>query len=451
MRASSPELPTRDKRRLTPGTRIGQYLEVGEVLGQGGASVVYEVTHEKLSEALALKVADGATLGLEDARVRLAHEAKLSATLRDPRIPQVHAFGELEDGRPFLLMDKAEGQTLEQRLVLGPLAPATALGIARELLCALETVHRRGIVHRDIKPANVVVALEGEHVLDVQLLDFGISHALSQPSRRAASVEPQLAGTPLYMAPEQLQDAPVDARTDLYAVGVLLYEMLTGRLPFGGYSVAEVFSAVLRGGALPLDAHLPRAHPALAALVHRAMQGAAEKRFQSAKSMREAVDQALTAIAGRHVLQTSHAPERPRFARMSWAGGLAVAACLLSLIASRSDAPREVALSTNLTQVNAAQDSTSLPGAARFTVGAAALTPNLAALAAPEPTPIPEPAPRASVRHERIAQRLVSDSRRELEALRHVLEAPSHAPEAPSQGGAAGESPIQGLPPNPYR
>jgi serine/threonine-protein kinase len=423
---------------------------VGEVLGQGGASVVYEVTHEKLSEALALKVADGATLGLEDARVRLAHEAKLSATLRDPRIPQVHAFGELEDGRPFLLMDKAEGQTLEQRLMLGPLAPATSLGIARELLCALETVHRRGIVHRDIKPANVIVALEGEHVLDVQLLDFGISHALSQPSRRAASVEPQLAGTPLYMAPEQLQDAPVDARTDLYAVGVLLYEMLTGRLPFGGYSVAEVFSAVLRGGALPLDAHLPRAHPALAVLVHRAMQGPAEKRFQSAKSMREAVDQALTAIAGRHVLQTSHAPERPRISRMSWAGGLAVAACLLALVAGRSDAPREAALGAELTRVNAGQDGASLPRAS-FTVGAAAQTPNLTALAAPEPKPIPEPAQRVSVRHERIAQQLVSDSRRELEALRHVLEAPSYAREAPSQGGSAGESPIEGLPPNPYR
>jgi tRNA A-37 threonylcarbamoyl transferase component Bud32 len=318
--------------RLQPGTRIGQHLVVRSVLGQGGTAVVYEAEHTRLGSTVALKVAHVHPSVATDAAARLEREARVCANLNDRRVPRVFDVGELDDGTPYLVMEKVAGTTLEELLSRGRMKPRIALGIVRELLCALEAVHRAGVVHRDVKPSNLLVVLDEEGPR-VHLMDFGVSKPIASRATHPDITRPgAVVGTPLYMAPEQLSAEELDQRTDLYAVGVLLYEMLAGRSPFIGESTAEVVSAILTREHAPLSTAWVEAPPEVVSLVARAMEESAAKRFGTAREMRDALDAAWRAMeAPAAELRTSYHPGPQAVRRAIWTGLVFGAAVALAM------------------------------------------------------------------------------------------------------------------------
>jgi len=263
-----------DSSETTPD-RIGHYRIV-RLLGRGGMGVVYEAIDEVLHRAVALKT----ILPSSDPhmRDRLMREARAAAAVSHPNICQLYEIGEHE-GDPSLAMELLDGQSLADRLEKGPIPPAEAVSIEIAVLSALQALHNRAIVHRDLKPSNVFLSAHG-----VKLLDFGLARPVSLTVDDTALTMPGLLlGTPRYMAPEQARGADVDARTDLFAAGSLLFEMLSGRPAFQGASPIEALHAVLHE-------HPPALVGPLAVVdadraIQRAMMKAPAERYQSAEDM----------------------------------------------------------------------------------------------------------------------------------------------------------------------
>lgn len=260
--------------------RIGHYA-VAHKLGEGGMGVVYAARDERLGRTVALKTM--AALGTdESARRRFWREARAAASVNHPNICQIYEIGE-DRGELFIAMELLEGEVLADRLRGGPLSAAEAVPIGLGILAALSALHARGIVHRDLKPSNVFLTPHG-----VKLLDFGLArpgmeesfHTMTEVTRAGMVV-----GTPRYMAPEQVLGAPVDARTDLFAFGAILFEMLAGRPAFGGRSVVDVLHAT-RYEHPPALTGSP-AVTAIDRLVRRALAKRADERPPSADAMAE--------------------------------------------------------------------------------------------------------------------------------------------------------------------
>jgi eukaryotic-like serine/threonine-protein kinase len=254
---------------------IGPYTIVREI-GRGGMGVVYEGWDDRLSRAVAIKTilrAADPTM-----RERFAREARAAAAVSHPNICQLFDIGE-HDGEPFLCMELLDGQSLAERLASGPLAAADSLAIELAILSALAALHRRGIVHRDLKPTNVFLSANG-----VKLLDFGLARSAStSPDETGVTMPGTVMGSPRYMAPEQVRGEEVDARSDLFAAGVVLYEMLSGRAAFSGTSAVDILHAVvhehppaLMGSPAVVD---------LDRIIQRAVAKARDDRYQSAEEM----------------------------------------------------------------------------------------------------------------------------------------------------------------------
>jgi tetratricopeptide (TPR) repeat protein len=267
--------------------RIGRY-RILSLLGEGGMGRVYLAEDESLRRRLAVKTLKEDDKSLSD---RFKKEAIAAAAVSHPNICPVFDVGE-DRGRPFLAMELLEGETLARRLKRGPLGVEEAVTLAGQVLAALGAVHEAGIVHRDLKPSNVFLTAHG-----VRLLDFGLARALpSDVTRRLASDGEKTAsgiilGTPGYMAPEQVHGGVVDARTDLFAVGIILYEALTGRPPFSGETPVQVLAATLHEEPAPLG--VTAKLRALDTPLRRALAKPPEKRFASAREMAEALETAL--------------------------------------------------------------------------------------------------------------------------------------------------------------
>ena len=231
------------------GQTLGRY-RIEEKLGEGGMGVVFKATDEKLRRTVALKVLGDGVVNDPDRRRRFLREARLAASLTHPNIATVHDVGETDDGHIYIAMELVTGQSLRRRLEGGALGASTAVRIAKDLTRALIKAHKVGIVHRDLKPDNVMVSDE----LEVKVLDFGLAKPVAQAVEREAPRElasvltedGRVVGTPGYMAPEQAAGRAVDARTDIFAVGVVLYEMATGMRPFRGESAMDVIIATAR-------------------------------------------------------------------------------------------------------------------------------------------------------------------------------------------------------------
>lgn len=278
--------------RLQPGQRVGDHLVVRSVLGQGGTAVVYEALHTRLGASVALKVLDVPDSFLEDGKLRMQREAEVCASIDDPHVPRIYDINELPDGTPYVVMEKVSGSTLEEMLAKGPLTLDTVLAIADDLMAALEAVHRVGVIHRDIKPANLILKSEADGCYRVRLMDFGVSKSVCrEPTDPKLTRVGTVVGTPHYMAPEQITGEVVDARVDVYACGVVLFEMLSGRMPFEGESTAEVVAAVLRHTPLALTSLRPDVPSQLEGVVMRAMAPRANARYLTVRDMRCALAQ----------------------------------------------------------------------------------------------------------------------------------------------------------------
>ncbi len=265
-------------------TLAGRY-ELGKVLGRGGMAEVREGLDTRLNRRVAIKLLRP-TLATDPAfRTRFRQEAQAAARMAHPTIVRVFDAGEETirgaDGHdvqlPFIVMERVEGKLLSELIAAGPLGTAEAARIAAGILTALEYSHRAGVVHRDIKPGNVMITPNGQ----VKVMDFGIARAISESSANVAQTSAVL-GTASYFSPEQARGESVDARTDLYSTGVVLYEMLTGRTPFRGDSPVAVAYQHVSELPMPPNAANPAVSPAMSAVVMHALAKDRFDRFQSA-------------------------------------------------------------------------------------------------------------------------------------------------------------------------
>ncbi len=267
------------------GQRLGHYRIV-EKIGAGGMGEVFRATDTQLERDVALKVLPAGMLADEGARKRFRKEALLLAKLNHPHIATVFEFG-AQDGVDFLVMELVEGVTLGEKLAEGPLGEKEISRLGAQMGEALEEAHERGIVHRDLKPANIKVTPKGQ----VKILDFGIAKLLSPFSASETTqnlTETQgISGTVPYMAPEVLRGKAADARSDLWALGVVLYEMAARARPFEGQTDFELSSAILNQRPPPLPASVPRM---LQAVIERCLEKEPERRYQRAGEVRAALD-----------------------------------------------------------------------------------------------------------------------------------------------------------------
>ena len=280
---------------VVPGQVLGDRYRVDEPLGAGGMGVVCRATHIGLGTPVAIKLIRPDFTADEEFVRRFLNEARRAALLRSERIARVHDVGQLATGEPFLVMELLEGLELGEYLEQhGALPTADAVNIAIQITEGLEEAHRSGIVHRDIKPANTFLVRRTDGRFAVKILDFGISKQIVEGATTLTDARQSL-GSPWYMSPEQMLDAAhVDARSDLWSLGVVLYEMLTGRRPFEGETVPEVCAKVLATSAPPLSELRPDLAPELQAIVARCLEKDPLDRFPNAASLGAALSEYLT-------------------------------------------------------------------------------------------------------------------------------------------------------------
>ena len=256
------------------GTTIAQYRVIDQ-LGHGGMGVVWKAHDERLNRNVALKVLAPDLTANPESRERLIREARAASQLDHPNICTIYEIEETPDGNVVLVMAYYEGETLAQRIRRGRFDLDSAVHVMRSMLNGLKHAHDRGVVHRDIKPGNTILLPDG----GVKIVDFGLAHA-SGPNQ--LTITQKLEGTVHYMEPEALAGEHADHRTDLWSCGVVLYEMLSGTLPFQGEHLLAVLAAIGRNEPLPLHHHRPDIPPRVDAIVSRALAKVRGARYQSA-------------------------------------------------------------------------------------------------------------------------------------------------------------------------
>jgi eukaryotic-like serine/threonine-protein kinase len=328
---------------LPIGTRVGSFI-IDAQIGAGGMGEVYRARDTRLDRTVAIKVLPASLAGDPSFRERFEREARTISALNHPNICTLHDVG-IDGGIEFLVMEYLEGQTLADRLGAGPMKIDEALRVAIQIADALDRAHRRGIVHRDLKPANVMLVRGASGALAAKLLDFGIAkqsasvvamsgfqHAATDATRAAPLTDHgAIVGTFQYLAPEQIQGAEADARSDIWAFGCVLYEMVSATRPFEAPTRASVMAAILERQPPPL-----RLTGALAPGLQRVIDACLEKnpddRFQSLRDVRREMEW-LSAPVG------AAAPVRGRWRSpaLAWtvAGMAIVAAAAAALIPTR--------------------------------------------------------------------------------------------------------------------
>lgn len=271
--------------RLDAGQRLGPY-EIAASIGVGGMGEVYQANDTRLDRTVAIKVLRPHLLQSADSRQRFDREARAISKLNHPHVCTLYDIGH-QDGVDFLVMEYVEGATLHERLKRGAIPAAQAIRFGAQIADALARAHRHGIVHRDLKPANIMLTRGG-----IKLLDFGLAQL-----DVAAADDRRLIGTPQYMSPEQLQRRPADARSDIFACGAVLYEMVSGRRAFPGSSHASVIAAILERDPTPVGRLVSDAPAGLEWAISRCLAKDPDDRWQNAADLEHHLDWIGAAMA----------------------------------------------------------------------------------------------------------------------------------------------------------
>ncbi len=276
---------------------LGKYV-VERVIGAGGMGVVVAVRHRDLGELYAMKFMLPAALANEQAVDRFVREARAAAKLKSEHVAKVTDVGRLENGSPYMVMEHLLGSDLEGILAQhGTLTPAVAATYVMQACDAIAEAHAVGVIHRDLKPANLFLTKRPNGSPCIKVLDFGISKSITPDENNSMTRTTAIMGSPYYMSPEQMRSSKnVDAGTDIWALGVILYQLTTGRVPFPGETITEVCSGVLADDPPPLMRLLPGIPPEFDAIVRRCLQKQSAHRFGNARELAAA----LLPVAGHH-------------------------------------------------------------------------------------------------------------------------------------------------------
>jgi eukaryotic-like serine/threonine-protein kinase len=314
---------------LASGTRLGPYQVVSQI-GAGGMGEVYKAADTRLGRTVAIKVLPEHLAGDPERLGRFRREAQAISSLNHPHICALHDVGD-EHGTPFLVMEFVERETLDDRITRGPLRVDDALEYATQIADALRAAHDHGVVHRDLKPGNVMITASGVKLLDFGLAKFGTegtrdvdlpqlpTRTVSRPLTEVGTI----LGTFRYMAPEQLEGKEVDARTDLYALCLVLYEMVTGTPAFDGTTKASLIAAILKDRPRPLRDVQPASPPQLDRVIQTGLDKDPNKRWQSARELAHALD---------WIRSESRSAATPAAAPVSWLWKGLVAVLVLALV-----------------------------------------------------------------------------------------------------------------------
>ncbi|MDP1570086.1 MAG: protein kinase [Vicinamibacterales bacterium] len=341
------------------GQTISHYRILSQ-LGQGGMGVVYEAEDTRLGRRVAIKVLPTEACCDAQAMERFLREARIVSSLNHPHICTLHDIGE-HDGEQFMVMELIEGESLKARIARGPLPVDEVLELGLQMADALDAAHARGVVHRDIKPANLFVTSRGQ----IKVLDFGVAKLAQGGQPRAGELAETRAsedalttlgtaiGTVAYMSPEQARGHEIDARSDLFSVGVVLYEMATGGPPFPGTTPAVVFEGILTKAPEPPSSKHTEVPPELDRIILKALEKDREVRYQSAADLRADLKRLRRETEGGRTAATSGvtaaapaaAPAPPSRIRLAWLVGAPVVTLAVVAVALLWQSTRTPALS----------------------------------------------------------------------------------------------------------
>jgi eukaryotic-like serine/threonine-protein kinase len=322
---------------LNAGTKLGPY-EISGALGAGGMGEVYRARDTRLGRDVAIKVLPQAFASDAERLRRFEQEARAASALNHPNILGIYDIS-AHDGAPFLVMELLEGETLRERLRNGPLPVRKALDIAMQCASGVAAAHEKGIIHRDLKPANIFVTNDGR----VKILDFGLAK-LTESNQSSGMSETQsptrtsggdarteagvVLGTAGYMSPEQVRGKPADARSDIFALGTILYEMLSGQRAFERDSSADTMAAILKEEPPELSGEGKKIPPAIERVVRRCLEKQPQSRFQSASDLAFALD----ALSGTGVSSAAVPAMKDAGRKRTWIVAPAIAAAVVALV-----------------------------------------------------------------------------------------------------------------------
>ena len=281
---AAPEVPAPDPLERPPGTLVGGHYELEGLLGRGGMGEVYLATDQRLGRKIALKFLSPSLAADSNHRKRFLAEARAASALNHPNVCIIHEVGEAEDGSPYMALEFLEGRSLADQIGSEQVSIDRVIDLARQMVDALDVAHSEGLVHRDIKPTNIHVTSRGQ----LKVLDFGLAKRVDGGGAidSESMTDPgTILGTPLYMSPEQALGQKIDSRSDLFSVGVVLYELVTGRRPFEGENFAEVVSRIVHTKPDAIARYNYETPAELERIILKCLEKNPEERYSSARDL----------------------------------------------------------------------------------------------------------------------------------------------------------------------